>query len=327
MVLNPKTTRKDAFKSTAAIVVGLIILGGFIVLLGGLHFWVEYDSYYVRFTSIKDLTTGRPVKFAGLGVGRVLSIKLDPESKGKVRVELGVDKGFPLYEGTSAQISQKGLVGDNYILLELEGEPGRLLEPGAFIPQRKAMSMNEVVESIGDMVDSIKPKLENIAEGLEQLFDKKHSKRLQAILEKTPQVMDESLSILHTLEKDWLKLTRTARLSVEQTSTNIDELSLEMTETLNKLEEAVVSLEDRFSSTSGDIGSAVTGVGGNANRVLQQFSNLTRTVQASFEYDQEKLEILLDNMNKLTREIGALARSLRERPWQLIYKPEERPQQ
>jgi phospholipid/cholesterol/gamma-HCH transport system substrate-binding protein len=326
MVLNPKTTRKDAIKSTVAMLAGLVILGGFIILLGGVDFWAEYDQYNIRFTSIKDLTPGRPVKFAGLGVGRVLSLKLDPEAKGKVRVVVGVEKGFPLYEGTRAQISQKGLVGDNYVLLELEGEPGPRMSPGAYIPQHHAMSMNEVVESVGEMLDSLKPKLENVAEGLEKLFDKKHSQRLQAILEKTPRMMDESLSILHNLESDWLKLTATARSSVQNATDNIELLSYEMADTLDKLELAVASLEAELSQTSGDIGAAVTGVGGETNQVLSRVGNLTQTVHKSFEYDQEKLEILLDNMNKLTREVSALARSLRERPWQLLYQPEERPQ-
>jgi hypothetical protein len=50
---------------------------------------------------------------------------------------------------------------------------------------------------------------------------------------------------------------------------------------------------------------------------------LTAKLNEDWDYDQERLEIVLENLADLTEELRMLSRSLRERPWQIIHTPEE----
>lgn len=100
MVLNPKSTVRDAVKAVATLAIGLAVLGLFVVLLGGHRFWEKLDAYVITFSSVRDLTPGRPVKFAGLEIGRVQKIAIDPDDPSRVKVVIGVNHDFVLYGGT-----------------------------------------------------------------------------------------------------------------------------------------------------------------------------------------------------------------------------------
>ncbi|HTN48606.1 MAG TPA: outer membrane lipid asymmetry maintenance protein MlaD [Burkholderiaceae bacterium] len=73
-----------------------------------------------RFDNIGGLKVRAPVKSAGVTVGRVTAIALDPQTyQGRVTMELDANVKFPT--DTSAKILTAGLLGDQYIGLEPGG--------------------------------------------------------------------------------------------------------------------------------------------------------------------------------------------------------------
>ena len=84
-----------------------------------------------RFDNIGGLKVRAPVKSAGVTVGRVSGIALDPQSyQGRVTMELDASVRFPA--DTSAKILTSGLLGDQYIGLE-PGGSDKNLEAGSQI--------------------------------------------------------------------------------------------------------------------------------------------------------------------------------------------------
>ncbi len=188
-------SRKDIIKAALTVVLGLILLGVFIVALGGRRFWENYDYYAIVFDSVKDLSAGRPVKYAGLDIGRVEDISIDPKSPGQVLVRIAVKQGFPLFNGTFALISQKGLVGDNYVFLQLQGQAGQQLKPGSHIPSKQVMSLNELANQISDLVNELRPKLLSVADGLNDLQAEDNREKVrQAHQERGPEHRDDAAS-------------------------------------------------------------------------------------------------------------------------------------
>jgi phospholipid/cholesterol/gamma-HCH transport system substrate-binding protein len=77
------------------------------------------DTYTLmaRFDNIGALKVRAPVRSAGVTVGRVAAISLDPKTyQGVVRLE--VERGFQFPSDSSARILTSGLLGDQYIGLE-----------------------------------------------------------------------------------------------------------------------------------------------------------------------------------------------------------------
>jgi phospholipid/cholesterol/gamma-HCH transport system substrate-binding protein len=96
------------------------------------------DSYTVtaRFDNIGGLKARSPVRSAGVTVGRVTSISLDPKSyQGLVTMEL--DKGVQFPRDSSAKILTSGLLGDQYIGIE-PGADEKNLAAGDTIKQTQS---------------------------------------------------------------------------------------------------------------------------------------------------------------------------------------------
>jgi phospholipid/cholesterol/gamma-HCH transport system substrate-binding protein len=131
-------------RSTLDFWVGIfVVIGiGAIVFLalrvGNLTSLTTTPSYRLeaRFDNIGGLKLRAPVKAAGVAVGRVDRITLDPKSYEAV-VTMRIDNGFEFTKDTIASILTSGLLGEVYIGLSSGGDP-QLLADGAEI--RKTQS-------------------------------------------------------------------------------------------------------------------------------------------------------------------------------------------
>lgn len=89
------------------------------------------DSYELkaRFTSIGALRPNAPVKIAGVAIGKVADIQVDPVKYDSV-VTLAINNRFRDLPGdTAAGIFTNGLLGESYIGLSPGGDP-EPLQPG-----------------------------------------------------------------------------------------------------------------------------------------------------------------------------------------------------
>ena len=298
-MLTAKASRSDYAKAVGTLLLGLCILGAFMVVLGGNWFWIKYDKYDIFFLSVKDLSPGRTVKYAGLDIGRVEAIDLDPANPRRIAVRIAVREGFPLYAGTVARIAQKGLVGDYYVLLELRGDPGARLAPGADIPAVSTLDMQELAAKAGDLLDDISPKINGIADNIAKLFTEENTESLKRALEGTPALVADLRRAANDFRKNWDALSTKGGKAAES-----------LDATLQRTEKAVTLIEGELTKTLRDFRKQADGVGG-----------LVGDVRQGFNYDQEQLEDILKNLNRTSREIRELAGRLRERPWELLRPP------
>jgi phospholipid/cholesterol/gamma-HCH transport system substrate-binding protein len=111
----------------------LLVAVGLVVIFGEFRFGPEY-TYHANFADATRLKSGQKVRIAGVPVGSVQSVKLNPNNS--VDVTFGVDKRYTLYSSTRAVIRYDNLVGDRF--LEIAAGPGELrkLPPGGIIAQQ-----------------------------------------------------------------------------------------------------------------------------------------------------------------------------------------------
>ena len=124
--------------------VGLFVLLGSAALLfvalkaANLTSFGQADSYTVsaRFDNIGGLKPRAPVRAAGVVVGRISGISLDPSTfQGVVTME--IERGYQFPKDSSAKILTAGLLGDQYVGLDAGGEIDNLA-PGATIQRTQS---------------------------------------------------------------------------------------------------------------------------------------------------------------------------------------------
>jgi phospholipid/cholesterol/gamma-HCH transport system substrate-binding protein len=102
------------------LIIGGVLLGGTLVILIGMAALEEHDDYSLYFSgSISGLETGSVVRYNGLPVGRVESVKIDPKL---------------ITEATVATLQMQGITGLKYIELKNRENESPLVQPGSTIP-------------------------------------------------------------------------------------------------------------------------------------------------------------------------------------------------
>lgn len=111
------------------VLLGIICVGYLTIRLGEIE--VLGDKYYhlnARFKSVSGLKAGAPVEIAGVQVGQVESIALDPKDQ-VAMVHMKVKEAIVLSDDVIASVKTAGLLGDKYILLS-PGGSDKILKPG-----------------------------------------------------------------------------------------------------------------------------------------------------------------------------------------------------
>ncbi len=116
-------------RTTLDLWVGIFVALGFAALIflamqvGNFSGLNSAETYHVEapFDNIGGLKVRAPVKSAGVLVGRVTSIRFDPEVYRAV-VDLEIDRRFEFPKDTIATINTAGLLGEQYVGLEPGGD-------------------------------------------------------------------------------------------------------------------------------------------------------------------------------------------------------------
>jgi phospholipid/cholesterol/gamma-HCH transport system substrate-binding protein len=111
--------------------------------------FVGGDTYKVeaRFANTGGLSTGALVMLAGVSVGRVEGIALDPADYSAI-VEMRIRSGVKVPADTMASIKTSGLIGDKYIALA-PGAEEEFLEPAArIIETESAVELESLISKM-----------------------------------------------------------------------------------------------------------------------------------------------------------------------------------
>jgi phospholipid/cholesterol/gamma-HCH transport system substrate-binding protein len=104
------------------------------------------DTYAIqaRFDNIGGLKARAPVRTAGVVVGRVKSIQLDPKSYQGV-VTMDIERGYQFPKDTAAKILTSGLLGDQYIGLEPGGDDKNLAAGDTLAQTQSAVVLENLI--------------------------------------------------------------------------------------------------------------------------------------------------------------------------------------
>jgi phospholipid/cholesterol/gamma-HCH transport system substrate-binding protein len=136
--------------ATRDLIVGLFVAAGLVAIgylslrVGGLEFGGP-DRIELRatFDDIGGLSARAPVRIAGVKIGQVSRIDLDEDLRAEVFIE--VESGLELSADSSAAIRTSGLLGDQFISVELGGEEEVLGAGEEFVFTESAFSIDRLI--------------------------------------------------------------------------------------------------------------------------------------------------------------------------------------
>jgi phospholipid/cholesterol/gamma-HCH transport system substrate-binding protein len=139
-------------RSTIDLWVGIFVAIGFGAILflalkvGNLLTLDRTPGYRLQasFDNIGGLKLRAPVKAAGVIVGRVESIRLDPKSY-EALVIIRIDRGIEFTKDTIASINTSGLLGEVYIGLDAGGDTVMLKDGERIVKTQSAVVIEKLI--------------------------------------------------------------------------------------------------------------------------------------------------------------------------------------
>jgi len=229
------------------------------------------SSYSAIFDDASSLKSGDSVRVAGVRVGTVNSVALQPDNS--VVVEFGADRNIALTSGTTAAVRYLNLVGDRF--LELLDSPGsaKIQPPGSVIPADRteaALDLDLLLGGLKPVVQGLNPEAVNaltnsliqVLQGqdsnLESLFARtsSFSNALADNSQTVQQLIDNLNSVLATISEDGEKFSGTVD-RLEKLVTGLAQDRNPIGEAITALDAGTASLTDLLNEARGPLAGTV----------------------------------------------------------------------
>lgn len=292
---------KEEVKAGLIIVSALVLLSGFIILIGGARMFEKFDTYYIKVKNAAGLEEGAQVKLGGVRVGQVIGVR-EPVSAGdSITIKIGVKRGTPLYKGTKALITQIGFVGDIYLLLSVDKTTNERFKPGETIPSDEQVQFTELMAKL----DEISGSVNGLIKDVDALFSKKNIDNVEKLIANTDK-------------------------AIVSGSSSLDKVAGSLKETTDKLEHVLVEVEALVKGNKREIAQLIMRAREGmekAHDMIRTFEETAKTVDKTaksvdrtIDLQSRNIDALLKTLTKTSEDLHDAMLEIKHKPWSVIYK-------
>jgi len=240
----------------AVVGLGLLILFSALLIVPqlkakGVPFFISFKE-----TSVNGVLVGAPVKFQGVELGKVRRIRVLPDDLSSIRVELEIEKSFPVRSDMTATMTYAGITGSKFIELSGGTNASARLAPGGEI---------QPVRGLGEKAEDIVGNIDTAVRRINDLLGPENQKRINLFLENT----EKSAAVISGVLQD-------KRENLSNAITNIEKAALDFG-----------AVTENLRLISGDLGGMTSKLNEGVGQVLDNFNK---------RFSDEELGKLLKNL-------------------------------
>jgi phospholipid/cholesterol/gamma-HCH transport system substrate-binding protein len=335
--------RSIEVKVGALILVSMVILGAFILVMGGLSFEKTY-TVYVDFDNPGGLQSGAAVRIAGVKVGSVKSLefqggKVDPKTGRRVlvRASVAIEQKVKdaIHDDADFYVTTQGVLGEQFMAIEPGTLERPILQEGASVkgidPPRIDLFLAKAYELLDVTVNGIKNNREvlssiatntaSLLKGLNVLITE-NKDRIDRIVANVEDMTVEAKQLTHNVRTNYVDSPKLLR-----TIDNIDKLTTQIQgdtgPMLKDAREALANL-NRVSSTVGDpqqqekIRKALQDIAQLAERANSTVAD-TQAIVSHIKNGKGTVGALVMD-EEVYDDMQELVRDLKHNPWKFLWR-------
>lgn len=315
------------------VLVALVLLGGFVFVLGGVDLGDQY-SIYVDYDNPGSVQPGAPVNVGSIHIGKVDSIeyrgqRLDPQTgrRPMIRMHLRIDESVKdtIHDDALFYIASQSVLGESIVAVDPGDPEGPVLPEDSVVvgvdPPRLDLAfamMYELLEGMTDLLRNNREEIQsllaaaaNIIRNLDGLLEGERP-RLARILAKVEEAMDQSNELIGTAN-------RTMNGRVQSVLRNLDTTLAEVSEDIDPIMEDARSLTHKANE-------ALDVLGPEQRRQIQQLIGDAETTVADARRIVDHIEsgrgtvgsLIMDE--EIYDDVQEMLRDLKHNPWKLFWR-------
>ncbi|MFO7838567.1 MAG: MlaD family protein [Desulfosalsimonadaceae bacterium] len=317
---------KTQFSVGLFVVAGMAVVVLFIIWLGLMQHFHEGRKYTAFFDeSVQGLKKDSSVKYRGVDIGRVNSIRVAPDGR---LIQITLDLREPLQNPSEiyARIKSVGITGIMFVEMERipEGEsiqpPELNFEPKHPVIATRPSEMKQLFTDLYDIIDEIRKvdfkriadnvsgTLDNINKTLADARVGQISKRIQGSLTAAEELMAPEKwrpirKNIRQASRDINQLIAKTDSSVDSATRSLSEKSREMSESMKKFRDAV----------------------DNANQLIDSGCDLVNNTNRQMEQMQQQIHNSLQHLESVSINLNRLIEDLANQPSRLFFSQPQPP--
>lgn len=296
-------------RANYAIIGGIVLLAtaaiaGFILWLGGSGLNRNVDQYDIVFDGPVSLEEGASVRYIGIKVGEVVSVRVDEEDKAKVRTRIEIDTETPVKVDTKASIELAGITGITFVQLKAGTPTAAALvpQPGQLIPE--IQSEKTAIEELFSGGSAVVGEAESAIVRINTVLSDENIQSLSQILTNLEVVSAELArpdGLMKSADKTLIHVSGAAR-SFEAATSSIntfsDTANIEIAELGEQLDSLVSSVQGVIQTSNSTLEQGSTTL----SAATTALDGTTVALEDARRSSQE-LRVLINRLDRIAREI------------------------
>lgn len=299
--------------------VGLFVLGAVVllvlalVLVGGLNLFQQpRHTYTTRTHFAGGIEEGAPVRYAGMKVGRVDKLALDPDDPTRAVISLSVYPETPVRTDSTATVTALGMLGENYIEITPGKDPeAKPLPSGGEIPGKDSVQWGELVNQFGGATDEAKallqearPRVRQALDNINDLTDEENRRRVRSSLARMDQILTDAQPRVKTVLANF-----------ESSSAKIDRFMDEIKVTRANLDKLLQNWSGLADGDQAEVQLTLQKL----RDTLARGERAMEEVQRLLEANRENLDVTLENIRMSSENVREITDTVKQRPSSLVW--------
>ena len=213
-------------KLTREIKTAILVISSILLFFWGYNFLKGKNLFdnskklYVVYNNVAGLENSAAITLNGLKIGKVSSIKIQPD--GKLLVELQIVNDFPIAKSSIAEIYDSGLVGGREVAIKPNFEDKNYTVSGDYL---KGASKLGLTDALAEQMVPLKDKLEVLLQNANDLFTNVNEildEKGKANLKNTLAELNQTMIQFSGASKSLNQILGANKSKLDATFTNLD---------------------------------------------------------------------------------------------------------
>lgn len=313
--------KEQAFVGVFVVIAASLLIAT-IFAIGG-AFGRAGQNYQVYFKNAGGLEPGSIVRYAGIRVGRVEKVGIDPKDPSRIVMQIGVEPGVPIKTDSLAKIASLSALGENFLEL-MPGKPeSPLAKNDAVLPSKEFFGITDVADILNELGPDVQDLVSNLNDRVTQL--KVTVDRVNDLLN------DQNRSNVSATLGNLNGMLAEDRPHIKNALGHVDETSAKLGATVDQFKQTAKQADDTLKKIDDILGENRADLHGSIQQLRKALDNATMLVEQlnrELNTNGESIDETLDNIRLATENLRQFTDTIRTRPYTLIrasQPPEHKP--
>lgn len=221
----------------------LLVVAGIVLFIFGFNYLKGKNllssdrTYFAVYDNVEGLAPSTPVTINGLKVGSVQSINFNDEI-GKLLVTINITEDFEFSKNSEAQLYEAGLIGGKSIAIVPVFDNAGIAESGAFLKGTVKAGLSELVNQrltpLQEKMEIMMVSADSVLTNINDVFDAQTKANLRNGIAQ----LNTTIGTFKTMSESMNTLIDTNKQKLNNTLTNFDKVSLDLSKMSGALAEA-----------------------------------------------------------------------------------------